>query len=98
MNSGIKLVYKRVFTKEFIDVLNSMTEKEKFDVLKHERQQGIDKIKKMIPGSAFREYCNCCYGNGPDISPEFYPHENPDGSFSTDFYVNFDYKQGDSDE
>jgi len=88
------VVYRRVITKEAMAMI---PEEHYIEFVKHEWAMGEAVVKRMVPEAVHRVGCDCCYGDGPDLTYDF-PKEQEDGSFTIDFDVDYDFKVPESEE
>lgn len=78
---GMQLVHSRIIIP---GTLLSLEEYQK------ELARGFEVLKIMIPEAVRRVGCNCCYGEGPDISA-LVTLNTPEKAIIA-FYVDFDFK------
>lgn len=63
--------------------------------LKFMTSNGISWVENQYPGSKYRPQCDCCYGEGPDITTANFPNGD---HYRIEFYVDFDFKMPKDEE
>ena len=88
------IVHRIVIEKEAMD---KVSEEHYVEFVRQQWAEGEAVVKRLVPDAVHRVGCDCCYGDGPDITFS-YPEKQEDGSFLIEFDVNYDFKMPDNED